>query len=68
MEEETKLLVDAASLREGYLRVVEEWRADVRRACHGRGVDYYLIDTDTPLDVSLSAYLGARTARLGKAR
>jgi uncharacterized protein (DUF58 family) len=68
MEEEMKLLVDAASLRESYLRVVEDWRADVRRACHGRGVDYHLIDTDTPLDVSLSAYLGARTARLGKAR
>ena len=68
MEEEMKLLVDAASLREGYLRIVDEWRTGVRRVCHVRGVDYHLIDTDTPLDVSLSAYLGARTARLGRAR
>ncbi len=68
LEDDSRLLVDAASLRESYLSIIETWRADVRRACHVRGVDYHLISTATPLDVSLSAYLGARAARLGRAR
>jgi len=68
MESEERLMVDAPALREGYIEVVEEWRAEVRQLCHRRGVDYKLIDTDQPLDVSLSAYLGARQARLGGRR
>jgi uncharacterized protein (DUF58 family) len=65
LEEASRLLVDARSLRESYLEVLERWRGDVRRACSLRGVDYHLLDTATPLDVSLSVYLGARMARLG---
>ena len=68
MEDSSRLLVDAPSVRESYLAVLERWRADVRRACSARGVDYHLLDTATGLDVSLSAYLGARMARLGGRR
>jgi uncharacterized protein (DUF58 family) len=68
MEEPSRLLVDAPSLKASYLAVLERWRADVRRACSVRGVAYHLIDTATPLDVALSAYLGARMARLGGPR
>jgi uncharacterized protein (DUF58 family) len=68
MEDTSRLLVDAPSLKASYLSVLERWRADVRRACSVRGVDYHLIDTATPLDVALSAYLGARMARLGGPR
>jgi len=66
LEEDGRLLVDPQSLRESYLAVLEEWRAEVRRACSQRGVDYHLLDTGTPLDVGLSAYLGAREARQGR--
>jgi len=68
MEDSSHLLVDAPSLREGYLDAMERWRAEVRRACSVRDVDYVLIDTSVPLDVSLSAYLGTRMARLGRRR
>lgn len=68
METNGRLLVDAPALREGYIEVINEWRAEVRQLCHRRGVDYKLIDTDQPLDVSLSAFLGARQARLGGRR
>lgn len=68
MEDETNLLVDAPALRESYLEVVQEWLGQVRGLCHRRGVDYQLLDTSQPLDVSLTAYLGARQARLGGRR
>ena len=66
MEEETKLLVDPRGLREDYLKALDDWRAQVRRVCSQRGVDYHLVDTSAPLDVALSAWLGARMARLAR--
>ncbi len=68
LESDDKLLVDAPALRQGYLDALEEWLAELRRVCHTRGVDYHLLDTSMPLDVSLSAYLGARMARQGAGR
>lgn len=68
LEEPERLLVDPRSLREDYLRVLEAWRAQVRRACTTRGVDYHLVDTAAPLDVALSAWLSARMARLARRR
>jgi uncharacterized protein (DUF58 family) len=67
LEEPLRLLVDPRSLREDYLAALEEWRAHVRRACTVRGVDYRVLDTTAPLDVALSAWLGARMARLARA-
>jgi uncharacterized protein (DUF58 family) len=66
MEEELRLLVDPRSLRPDYLAALDEWRAQVRRACTARGVDYHVVDTTAPLDVVLSAWLGARMARLAR--
>ena len=66
LEEPERLLVDPRGLRDDYLRAMEEWRAEVRRVCSARAVDYHLIDTSAPLDVALSAWLGARMARLGR--
>jgi uncharacterized protein (DUF58 family) len=68
MEDDTRLLVDAPAIREGYKSVVDEWRNDVRRVCHRRGVDYALLDTSKPLELALSAYLGTRLGRLGRIR
>jgi len=66
LEEPQRLLVDPRSLREDYLRVLDEWRTRVRRACTTRGVDYHLVDSAAPLDVVLSAWLSARMARLSR--
>lgn len=68
LEDAEHLLVDAPSLRERYREVIDAWQADVRRACHTRGADYQLIDSAVPLDVSLTAFLGERMARLGAGR
>lgn len=68
LEDSAHLLVDAPSLRERYRAVVDAWQVDVRRACHLRGVDYQLIDSAVPLDVSLTSFLGGRMARLGAGR
>ena len=65
LEDDSRLLVDPHSLRDGYLAALTAWRADVRRACSTRAADYHLLDTATPLDVALSVYLGLRMARLG---
>jgi len=66
LEEPLRLLVDPRGLREDYLRALDEWRGQVRRVCSARGVDYHLVDTSAPLDVALSAWLGARMARLAR--
>jgi uncharacterized protein (DUF58 family) len=65
MEDESRLLVDAPSLRQSYCEVLDAWRADVRRACHVRDVDYHLLDMAEPLSRSLTEFLGARVGRLG---
>ena len=68
MEDDSRLLVDAPTVRESYKEVVDEWRNDVRRVCHRRGVDYALLDTSKPLELTLSTYLGRRLGRLGRGR
>ncbi|MED5330094.1 MAG: DUF58 domain-containing protein [Planctomycetota bacterium] len=68
MEGDDRLLVDAPSLQEAYLESMEDWRARLRRACHQQGVDYALLDTSKPLGLSLSAFLGARAARVRRHR
>ena len=68
MEEESRLLVDAPALRDAYLAELETWRAEVRRTCHVRNVDYAFLDTGQPLEIALSAYLARRMGRLGVLR
>jgi len=68
LEGDGKLMVDAPALREGYIEALREWRAEVRRVCQVRGVEYELLDTSDPLERVLSAWLGARMARVGNRR
>jgi uncharacterized protein (DUF58 family) len=68
MEDESRLMVDAPAIRESYREVVTEWCDEVRQVCHRRGVDYQLLDTAQPLELTLAAYLGTRQARLGRVR
>lgn len=65
MEDSSHLLVDAPSLRESYCEVVDGWRAQVRRVCHVRDVDYQLIDSADSLGRCLTEFLGERMARGG---
>lgn len=62
-----QLLLDPRAIRQAYLR---EFRAHEERLLHGctsQNIDLVRLATDTPLDVGLVAYLGARASR-AKAR
>jgi uncharacterized protein (DUF58 family) len=51
-------------IRAEYVREVERWRAHYRSVCREHRIDYNFIDTSTPYDVALFAYL-AKRSRLG---
>lgn len=51
-------------IRDEYVREVGEWRGHYRRVCRENRIDYNFIDTTTPYDTALFAYLSKR-ARLG---
>lgn len=65
LEEYPDLLVDPRSLRKAYLEEVETFTHDVRRACLRSRADFVQLDTNTPLDVALQAYLAKRGGRRG---
>jgi uncharacterized protein (DUF58 family) len=48
------------ALREGYLKALDDFLAEVRRTCSQNGVDYALVRTSQPLDAALAAYLNHR--------
>ena len=59
-ESEASLVVDADSLRGGYLDSLEAYRARFRRECHGSEIDYVELDTGIPFDKGLLEYLISR--------
>jgi uncharacterized protein (DUF58 family) len=59
-----EVLVEPKALRAAYLKELAEHNGELGRVCRGMGVDYAMIDTGEPLDVSLSAFLARRLARM----
>jgi uncharacterized protein (DUF58 family) len=55
------LMCDPRSLRKAYLQEVEQFTTSVREAALKTRSDYKLLDTSTPLEVALQAYLSARS-------
>jgi len=64
IETGARLQVDPAVVRDEYLRLVQGFIGDYKRHCAEGHVDYLEVDTDTPYDRLLQAYLVKR-ARLG---
>jgi uncharacterized protein (DUF58 family) len=60
LEESGDLIVNPRSLREGYLAEMNRFRRAIHRGCTANRIDYVLMSTATPLDVSLSSYLARR--------
>ncbi|QDU93148.1 DUF58 domain-containing protein [Lignipirellula cremea] len=60
LESSEHLNCNPRSLREGYLKALEEHLAKVRRGCAQNTVDYSLIRTSDPLDAVLATYLSNR--------
>jgi uncharacterized protein (DUF58 family) len=65
LEEYPDLLVDPKSLRKAYLEEVAQFTHDVRRVCLRSRSDFVAMDTSTPLEVALQAYLAKRAGRRG---
>ena len=53
---------DTRSLREEYLRNVENWRNDLRKKLEDVRADYVLLRTDVPVDRALGAFLARRNS------
>ena len=63
MEQMPELLVDPRSLKDAYLQEIGEFQDEMRKGCLAQGIDYVRLLDHQPLDVVLSSYLAARTAR-----
>jgi uncharacterized protein (DUF58 family) len=50
-------------VREHYLRAIEGFIGELRRACHEHRTDFEVLDTSAPVNTALAAYLSTRTAR-----
>lgn len=69
VESADEVLADPGRAREGYLRQMEELTSTYRRGLRGADIDYQLVDTSQPLDLTLLTYLGGRgRASLGGSR
>ena len=64
LEQHPDLLADPRSLRRAYLREFSRYQNEIRKGCRSQGMDYLVVQTDQPLDVTLSAFLAERSARI----
>lgn len=64
MENLPELLADPRSLRQAYLKHFNKFLQSVESQCRNLQVDYVRIRNDMPLDVTLSAFLATRMARI----
>jgi uncharacterized protein (DUF58 family) len=58
-----EVLTEPRSLRDTYLEEVNRFVTAMKRGCRQHEIDYVQINTATPLDVALSAYLSSRSRR-----
>lgn len=68
LEVAEELQADPRALRKAYLKVVDEYLADVRKICSGQGVDYVHINTADRLDAVLNEYMAFRFRTKGSRR
>lgn len=67
MEAMPELLADPKSLRDAYLKEVQDFEQKIRRGCQAMRVDYQRIVTRQHLDIALTTYLAKRAA-MGKGK
>jgi uncharacterized protein (DUF58 family) len=64
METGARLTTQPWEIAKTYRARLEAWTAQYRRQCREQLIDYVLLDTRTPFDQALLAYLGKRTRLL----
>ena len=57
------VVAEPKALRNAYLEVFQEHQNRIRKGCLANGVDFRVLQTDTPLDVALTSYLALRARR-----
>ncbi|MPY86400.1 MAG: DUF58 domain-containing protein [Luteitalea sp.] len=60
VESADEVLADPARARDGYLRRMDELTRSYERELRGADIDYQLVDTSRPLDLTLLTYLAGR--------
>lgn len=60
MENDRRIRVEPAFLREEYAERVRDWIDQMDRGCKAHQIDYNLLTTETPFDQALTAYLNKR--------
>ena len=64
MEEMGELLTEPRALREGYLEQLSMFTEQLKKTCRGMNIDYVRINTQDPLDITLSGFLASRAATI----
>jgi len=65
LEQLGSLLADPAAIRTAYLAEMEETRNRVQQEIRKLGMEWVSVRTDTPFDVAMREFLGARESRAG---
>ncbi len=64
LEQFADVVADPRALRTAYLAEMQRHLASVQRACRECEMDYRLVETDKPLDLTITSFLSARMARV----
>ncbi|MEM0926314.1 MAG: VWA domain-containing protein, partial [Planctomycetota bacterium] len=62
LESDDLLNCNPRALREGYLRALDEFLSETRRACGRLSIDYIQVRTSEPLDALLARFLSRRVS------
>ncbi len=65
LELPARVLCNPRAIKKAYLEALQRHETRVRAACQRNGVDYFLANTKTPVDVALVAYLAKRQQMAG---
>lgn len=60
LEEHTRIQVDPRTIRQNYLKLLNEFISKLKRECGENNIDYVLVDTSKPFDEILLSYLSKR--------
>ena len=66
LEGDAQLNCNPRALKQDYLKAMDRFLADARRACLTQQADYALIRTSQPLDAALTALISRRMATTGR--
>ena len=61
LEEPSDIRTDTQQIRASYQRALSKYLEALTKGCERNGVEYVLMDTSIPVEISLARYLAART-------